>query len=287
MRPLTDDVRAHLESWDGVVAAPRDAATVIVLRRGGKGLEVLLMRRQRSMAFAGGMHVFPGGSVQATDSEPVRWVGPAPEEWAQRWGCGVDQARALVVAGVRETFEETGILFAGPGPDSLVGVCAGPEWDEARRALEAGETTMGAFLADRDLVLRADRLGPWAHWVTPEFGPRRFDTRFFVAVLPEQHLEHTHGSEADVSFWIDVGEALAGADRGTIAMMAPTRHNLELIAAAGPDGVTRVVSGTGRRIPTIQPRVVEVDGQPWLTSGEEPVTSHEAGPGTRDMRAAR
>ena len=283
MRPLPDHVRAHLESWDGVVAAPRDAATVIVLRRGDAGLEALLLRRQRSMAFAGGMHVFPGGSVQATDREPVPWVGPSVVEWAQRWGCDVDQARALVVAGVRETFEETGILFAGAGPDSVLGVCAGPEWDEARRALEAGEMTMAAFLVDRGLMLRADLLGAWAHWITPEFEPRRFDTRFFVAVLPEQAVAHTHGSEADVSFWIGVADAVAEAEQGTIAMMAPTRHNLELIAEAGPAGVARVVAGVERRMPTIQPRVVEVDGERWLTTGEESETLPE----TRDLKVAR
>jgi 8-oxo-dGTP pyrophosphatase MutT (NUDIX family) len=283
MRPLPDKVRTHLESWDGVVAAPRDAATVIVLRAAGAGLEALLLRRQRSMAFAGGMHVFPGGSVHATDSEPVPWVGPSAAVWAQRWGCDADQARALVVAGVRETFEETGILLAGAGPDSVLGVCAGPEWDEARRALEAGEITMAAFLADRGLVLRADLLGAWAHWVTPEFEPRRFDTHFFIAVLPEQELTHTHGSEADASFWIDVADAVAGAEQGTIAMMAPTRHNLELIAAEGPDGVAQVVAGADRRITTIQPRVVEVDGEHWLTTGEESETLHQ----TRDVRVAR
>lgn len=284
MRPLPDHLRAHLASWDGVVAAPRDAATVIVLRATGTGLEVLLMRRQRSMAFAGGMHVFPGGSVQADDSEPVPWVGPPAAEWARRWACDAEQARALVVAAVRETFEETGILFAGADADSVLGVCAGPDWDEARRALEAGEISMSAFLAGRGLVLRADLLGAWAHWVTPEFEPRRFDTRFFIAVLPEQQLTHRHGSEADASFWIDVAEAVAAADQGTIAMMAPTRHNLELIAAAGPDGVARDVVGAARRIPTIQPQLVEIDGEPWLTSTGE---SSETPPAARGRNRAR
>ena len=117
--------------------------------------------------------------------------------------------------------------------------------------------------------MRADLLGAWAHWITPEFEPRRFDTRFFVAVLPEQELTHTHGSEADASFWIGVSEAVSAAEQGAVAMMAPTRHNLELLAAAGPDGVERVVAAAGRDIPIIQPRVREVDGELWLTSPEE------------------
>lgn len=283
MRVLSARAREHLASWDGVVAPPRDAATVIVLRRRGAALETLLLRRRRSMTFAGGMHVFLGGSVQATDAEPVAWAGPSAEEWARRWGCDAGLAHVLVVAAVRETFEETGILFAGPDADSVLGVCIGPEWDEARRALEAGETTMAAFLEERDLVLRADLLGAWAHWITPEFEPRRFDTRFFVAALPEQDLTHTHGSEADASFWIDVTAAVSGAEQETIAMMAPTRHNLELLAAAGPDGVAQVVAGAERKIPTIQPRVFEADGELWMTSVEESETLHE----TRDVKAAR
>lgn len=266
MRPVPTHLRARMASWDGVVATPRDAATVMVLRRRGAALETLLLRRQRSMAFAGGMHVFPGGSVQATDSDPVPWVGPSAEVWARRWGCGADLARALLVAGVRETFEETGILFAGPDADSVVGVCVGPKWGEDRRALEAGETTMAAFLEERGLMLRGDLLGAWAHWVTPEFEPRRFDTRFFVAVLPEQELTHSHGSEADASFWIGASAAVSGAEQGSIAMMAPTRHNLERIAAVGHDGVAAVVAGSEQVVPTIQPRVLEVDGELWMTS---------------------
>jgi 8-oxo-dGTP pyrophosphatase MutT (NUDIX family) len=284
MRALSARAREHLASWDGVVAAPRDAATVMVLRRRGAVIEALLLRRQRSMAFAGGMHVFPGGSVQASDGEPVSWVGPSAEEWARRWDCEAGLAHALVVAAVRETFEETGILLAGPDPDSVLGVCTDPEWDKARHALEAGETTMAAFLRDRDLVLRADLLGAWAHWITPDFEPRRFDTRFFVAVLPEQALPHSHGSEADASFWIDVSAAVLAAEQGTIAMMAPTRHNLELLAAAGPDEVAHVVDGTAERhFPIIQPRVVEADGELWMTSVGESDTLDA----TRDVRTAR
>ena len=232
-------------------------------------MEALLLRRQRSMAFAAGMHVFPGGSVHATDSDPVPWIGPPAETWARQWGCGADLARALVVAGVRETFEETGILLAGADADSVVGVCDGPKWSEARRALEAGETTMAAFLDEHGLMLRGDLLGAWAHWITPEFEPRRFDTRFFVAILPEQELAHSHGSEADASFWIGPSAAVSAAEQETIAMMTPTRHNLELLAPLGPDGVAAAVADREQVIPVVQPRLVEVDNELWMTSVEE------------------
>ena len=123
--------------------------------------------------------------------------------------------------------------------------------------------TLGAFLGDRGLLLRADLLGAWAHWVTPEFEPRRFDTRFLVAVLPTTSTEHTHGTEADASFWIDAGTALQAADRGELAMMTPTRSNLERFQQAGRRGVAEaVLASTQQRVPTHAPRLIEVDGQP-------------------------
>src|SRR3954469_21003226 len=103
MRPLSVRARDQLESWDGTVAAARHAATVVVTRERAGALEVLLLRRQPTMAFAAGMHVFPGGSVHGTDHDPTPWTGPAAEAWAQRLRCDVELARALVVAAVRET----------------------------------------------------------------------------------------------------------------------------------------------------------------------------------------
>ena len=267
MRPLSARARDQLKSWDGTIAAARDAATVVVTRQRAHGLDVLLLRRQPTMAFAAGMHVFPGGSVHATDGEPAPWAGPAAETWADRFGCDVDLARALVVAAVRETFEETGILFAGPDADTVLGVCAGDEWTAARRELETGQLTMGAFLGGRGLVLRADLLAAWAHWITPDFEPRRFDTRFFVAVLPDDSAAHSHGAEADASFWIDVAEAVQAADRGELAMMPPTLHTLRELASAGRDGIAAILAGTDERdVATVRPRLVESDGELGLTS---------------------
>ena len=84
-----------LEAWDGTVAEPRHAATVVVLRSSPDGLEVFLMRRSASMGFAAGMYVFPGGSVQETDYDLTPWIGPTPEIWGQRFGCEPQLAGAL------------------------------------------------------------------------------------------------------------------------------------------------------------------------------------------------
>ncbi|MFI5429234.1 NUDIX hydrolase [Aeromicrobium sp. UC242_57] len=119
---------------------PRQAATIVVVRDGAEGLEAYLMRRQASMAFAAGMYVFPGGGLMATDSTPgIPWFGPGPDEWAKRFGCDAELARGLVVAAVRETFEETGILLAGPDGDTVVSDTTGAEMEAARVALDAGE----------------------------------------------------------------------------------------------------------------------------------------------------
>ena len=267
MRALSATASAHLARWDGTVAPARDAATVLVTRPAGAGIEVLLMRRQPSMAFAAGMHVFPGGAVSPGDHEPVRWIGPAADTWAQRLGCPAALARALTVAAVRETFEETGILLAGADRRSVMGAVDGPEWLALRGALEAGELTLGRALAERGLALRADLLAAWAHWITPEFEPRRFDTRFFLATLPAASggaAGVEHGTEADSSFWIEPAAAVRAAEAGEIAMMMPTLANLRDLAGADPG--TLLSDASRRAVTTVQPRLVHVDGRPMLTS---------------------
>ncbi len=267
MRTLSATAAAHLAKWDGTVVPARDAATVLLTRPGPGGtgsLEVLLMRRPPSMKFAAGMHVFPGGAVHAGDRAPVPWIGPAAEVWAARWGCDAELASALVVAAVRETFEETGILLAGPDEHSVISTDGGDDWRIARRDLESGERTLGTFLRDRGLALRADLLAAWAHWVTPEFEPRRFDTRFFVAVLPAGATEVRAGTEADSSFWIEPAAAVRAAEAGDIAMMMPTLVNLRDVCETDP---AAVLSGAATRtITTVRPRLAVVDGQPVLTS---------------------
>ena len=269
MRALSITAAAHLAKWDGVAAHPRDAATVLVTRPAGAGIEVLLLRRRPSLQFAAGMHVFPGGTLSDGDRAAVPWIGPDARAWAARWHCEPELAGALVVAAVRETFEETGILLAGADERSVVGAVDGPEWRAARRRLEDGELTLGAFLRDRELALRADLMGAWGHWITPAFEPRRFDTRFFVAVLPEGQEHAPHGMEADSSFWIDPADALRAGESAELAMMAPTLHNLRDLVRA--DAATLLTSTP--LISPIEPRLIVVDGQPMLTTESDAATA--------------
>ena len=210
------------------VAVPRQAATVLVLRDGAAGLEVHLLRRTQGMPFAGGMTAYPGGGVDPRDGDTeVAWVGATPQQWADVWGCDVRTARELVCAAVRETFEEAGVLLAGPadGSDVVLDV-TGPEWEAQRQALLAREISMAELLVARGLALRADLLRPFAHWVTPPVERRRYDTKFFAAALPVgQEARHVSG-EADEAQWLIPSAALAEMRTGTRPMLPPTIHTL-------------------------------------------------------------
>ena len=127
------------------------------------GPELYLLRRQTSMAFAGGMCVFPGGGVDPRDFDhAVAWSGPVPRCGPSSCGPRQEMARALVCAAVRETFEESGVLLAGPSATDVVADTTGDDWEADRRALEAKELPFTSFLDQRGLVLRyrpARRLG--------------------------------------------------------------------------------------------------------------------------------
>jgi 8-oxo-dGTP pyrophosphatase MutT (NUDIX family) len=247
---------------------PRDAATVALLRDRGAGMEVFLQQRVSQMAFAGGMTVFPGGGVDRRDGDGadgaegdegdegrVAWSGPEPAWWAGRFGCGTALARALVCAAVRETFEECGVLLAGP--DSHRVVSDASRYAEDRAALEARELSLAQFLARRRLVLRADLLRPWANWLTPEEEPRRYDTRFFLALLPEGQRADGATSEASGSGWQSPAAALAAWRERRVGLLPPTWVTLTELDEFG---TLDAALAAHRRIEKIMPRVIRENG---------------------------
>jgi 8-oxo-dGTP pyrophosphatase MutT (NUDIX family) len=261
--PLPERLREHAQGYNGTVVEPRHASTIIVVRDGADGIEAFLMRRQTSMAFAAGMYVFPGGGMQPDDvMDDVPWAGPSPAEWATRLECDESMARGLVVAAVRETFEETGVLLAGPDEDTVLSDTSGPDMQAARVTLEAGELGFGDFLVGNGLVLRSDLIGAWAHWITPTFEPRRYDTRFFVAALPEGQRVGEMSREADHASWMPLSDVLARVEAGEAAMMPPTVVACREVAehSAG----TILAAAAERTILTIVPRLIEVDGELFL-----------------------
>lgn len=237
-------------------AEPRDAATVILLRPGVDGApEVYLLRRQATMAFAGGMCVFPGGGVDPRDYDhTVAWAGPSPAEWATRLGTAEDVARALVCAAVRETFEESGVLLAGTSADSVIADTTGDDWEADRVALESRAESMTDFLDRRGLVLRTDLLGVWTGWLTPVFEPKRYRTYFFAARLPEGQLTRDVSTESSEVVWLPAAEAADQADRGELAMLPPTYLTcLEIGTHAGLDEV--MAASVGRTVEMFMPQV--------------------------------
>jgi 8-oxo-dGTP pyrophosphatase MutT (NUDIX family) len=223
------------------------------------GPEVYLLRRQRTMAFAAGMTVFPGGRVDATDSTVAdSWSGPAPAWFGERFGCSADTAAAYVAAAVRETFEESGVLLAGPSADAVVEDTTGADWEADRVALESRELGFSEFLHRRGLVLRADLLGPWTHWITPGFEPKRYDTAFFVAALPAGQITRDVTSESDQVTWMRPADAVGAVDAGDVLMLPPTYvscHELSQYA-----DVAAILDAAGdREIRAIMP-TVRLDG---------------------------
>ena len=207
---------------------PRPAATVVLMRPGADGLEVLLTHRPATMAFAPDMHVFPGGRMDAADADPAlaaRSVLSA-EAAAERLGGDLEPATALAahIAAIREAFEEVGVLLAdsAPGAD-LVG---------ARSRLLADPDAFPAIAEALDLRLRTDRLLPLSRWVTPASMPRRFDARFFAAALPEGAAVTLVGDEVLAQAWHRPIDALESMAAGGLGMWLPTSTTLIQLAHA-------------------------------------------------------
>jgi 8-oxo-dGTP pyrophosphatase MutT (NUDIX family) len=206
-------------------------------------LQVFLQQRVAALAFAAGMTVFPGGGVGPGDRlDPALWTGPAPGWWADRLGCSPDEAAALVGAAVRETFEECGVLLAGAG--SVDGA--------ARADLVTRRRSLGDVLSGAGLTLSADLLAPWSRWVTPEAEPRRYDTAFLVARLPEGQEADARTTEVVEAGWWYPADAVEQARRGRLRLMPPTRHTLEELAGHR-DTAAVLAAARDRVVPTFRP----------------------------------
>lgn len=272
--PLPDRLRQHAEQAGGEVAVPRDASTIVLLRDGADGVETYLMRRQSTMAFAAGFYVFPGGGVQPTDLDDIAHVGPSWEEWGERLGCDAHRARGLVVAAVRETFEESGILLAGPDAQTVLADTSGEEMAAARLSLEAKELSLAQLLARRGLVLRTDLVGAWSRWITPAFEPRRYDTHFFVAAIPEGQVVGELPGEADRALWAPLTRVLESVDAGEAVMMPPTIVTCREVAGLGAGEA--VLASAEREIRAIEPRLVQVDGEWFIENDSDRSPEEEA-----------
>ncbi|MFE3517692.1 NUDIX hydrolase [Streptomyces sp. NPDC059166] len=270
-----------LASGELTAVTPRRAATVMLLRdsapgTGAGGPRVHMLRRRTSMAFAGGAYAYPGGGVDPRDDDQlVGWAGPSLETWAGRLGVATAaEAQAVVCAAVRETYEEAGVLLAGPTAETVVSDTTGADWEADREALVAHELSFAGFLARRGLVLRSDLLAAWARWITPAFEPRRYDTWFFVAALPEGQRTLGASGEADRTVWIRPADATHGYDRGELLMMPPTVATLRALTPYGTAEEALKAADSQDLAPVLAEARMEGDELVLSWPGHEEFTKH-------------
>lgn len=247
---------------------PSPAATLVLLRdRPSGGLETLLIQRHTKSKFAAGDYVFAGGKIEADDVplDAERFcAGLTVEAAAARLG-GLAPRAALGywIGAIREAFEEVGMLLAYDASGAPVSLDAGnrERFATYRADCQASNAAFFDMLRTERLTLATDQLAYFAHWITPEEQPIRFDTRFFVAPAPPAQSPEADGHEIINLRWLSPAEALEALRRKEISLRTPTLKNLELVGAYG--SAAEAVAGLGRReVPTIRPRILQVDGKP-------------------------
>src|ERR1700742_314955 len=240
------------------IVKPRDASTILLLRdsKAAREIEVFMMVRHYEIDFNSGALVFPGGSVDKNDKEIIA----NPE--LSSGGEGLDEtALSFRIAAIRETFEESGILLARPkGSKALVDAKRASEIEVAHRSdLNERKITFLKVLADNGMVLALDELLPYAHWITPEGMPKRFDTWFFLAAAPPDQLGAHDGKESTDSIWVSPREALAGGETGRFKLPFPTTRNLIRLGKQ-PSVKAALEDSRGKSVVTVMPVMTRLNG---------------------------
>ncbi len=200
----------------------RTAATVLLLRDRGNSMEIFMVQRHHEIEFASGALVFPGGSLDPGDYEIASDADLVPDRH------GLDSENVGIrVAGIRETFEESGILLARPrGSHTIIPARELAAIEPQRAALDEGKISFADILRQHALTPAIDLLVPFAHWITPINLPKRFDTHFLLTLAPDDQVGSHDGRESVDSLWISPKEALDGAASGRFTLPFPTIRNL-------------------------------------------------------------
>src|ERR1700687_422114 len=237
--------------------APRPASTILLLRDSTeREIEVFMMVRHYEIDFNSGALVFPGGSVDKGDQEII--ADPALYSGGEGLDAG---ALSFRIAAIRATFEESGILLARPrGTHALVEAKRPSEMEAASRAaLCEGKTTFLKVLTECGMLLALDELVPYAHWITPEGMPKRFDTWFFLAAAPPEQVGAHDGKESTDSIWVSPREALAGGENGRFKLPFPTTRNLIRLGKQ-PNVQAALDDSKGKPIVTVMPVMTKLNG---------------------------
>jgi 8-oxo-dGTP pyrophosphatase MutT (NUDIX family) len=236
---------------------PVPAATLVLVRdRPVGGLELLLIKRHTKSKFAAGDHVFPGGKVEASDlpEDVARSCHGLPASDARDPDFTAERAMAHRVGVIRETFEEVGVLLARDVAGAPA-VLEAATLDKYRRACHVDHRSFWTMVEAEGFTLPTDALVHFAHWITPEESPLRFDTRFFAAVMPEGQEAVADGHEIVDLRWLPPEEALEAAARGEISLRNATMRNVQLFVGA-PSSAAALERLALRAITTIRPRIV-------------------------------
>ena len=256
------------------------AATVLVLRDTNDGMEVLMVKRSKKSPF-GNLYVFPGGKIDEGDCL----------ESLELYCDGYDDVKASNILGlnngglsywaacIRECFEEVGILLATKRSGDLLNLEGEDKskFDTYRQMLIDNEINLLDICEKEDLTLTTANIAPLSHWITPEFEARRFDTRFFIACLPDNQTGLHDGNELVNSLWISAEEAIKKAYSGEMNMIMPTIKNLEQCIgySSTHELLMRQQELTNEDIPPILPKFFKEDGN-WvgLLPGDEGYDNH-------------
>jgi 8-oxo-dGTP pyrophosphatase MutT (NUDIX family) len=227
----------------------------MLLRDGPAGIEVLMVRRHLKSDFVGGAYVFPGGAVDDDDSYSGSCCAGLNDRLASM-ALGIDEGGlAYWVAAIRECFEETGILLAWDASGTIPDF-TDPWLMEQRRRLQEKEVHFADIVRECKLKLATDRVYYWGHWITPEEQTRRYDTRFFLACVPEGQNGIHDGNELTESSWIAPQAAIDRARIGEWVVVLPTLYNLKLLSRFGSVAEAELVARTRRPEPAILPKLI-------------------------------
>ena len=225
------------------------ASTVLLLRDNDGSpdpLEVFMVVRHHQIDFASGALVFPGGKLAKGDRDSSVRAFCVGADLLD------DDMLGLRVGALREVFEECGVLLAYDEAGAMVAGDRLESLDHYRKPLDRGEIGIVEMLTNENLKLAVDQMVPFAHWITPVFMPKRFDTHFFVVKAPSDQVAQHDGREMVDSVWINPKQALQSAEEGIYTIIFPTRMNLKKLGAY--DSVDSALNGAKGQVPfTVEP----------------------------------
>jgi 8-oxo-dGTP pyrophosphatase MutT (NUDIX family) len=269
---LEEAARSWLEHGERTPRASRSASSVVLLRDSPAGLETWLGYRPGASPL--GVLAFPGGSLEASDDDTVGWLGPSPQQWAEQMGTAdVGLARRHVVGAIRELFEETGVLLAGPDLSSTVEGTSTAEWMRAREAVANQDKSFTEVLAKRGLSLRTDLLKPLVNWLSPDFAHRRFNTRYFAATVPVNQQPSLLASKGVWGRWVCARKVISERESAALGDEAGQENTVgrplgRLLVPGSEIMLEKMAAANGciaylsykRKAHVYQPKLVEEDG---------------------------